>query len=118
MELNRQDKTAYQAASYFDTIRLQDENGEPVMLPQGAKIIFGVKDDCFSNDYLIKKILTAEDEIEGAYPVYLTPEDTDELPDIYYYDVSVQTAQGDLIKIVPKSVFIIADSVTRKENDE
>lgn len=117
MELKRQDKKIYQAASYFDSIRLQNDSGEPVLLPAGAKIIFGVK-DYFTSNYLIKKVLDQNDELDGVYTIYLTPEDTDKLPAEYYYDVSVQTAEGDLIKIVPKSVFRIAESITRKETEQ
>ena len=114
MAIYRQDKQAYQGTSYFDSIALQNDNGQQLVLSEGEKIIFGVKSH-YTGDYILKKVFTSADEVNGKYPLNLTPEEMDILPERYYYDVSVHTADGQFIKIVPESLFEVLESVTRKE---
>ena len=114
LAIYKQNKQSYQAASYFDSIILKNENGEQLRLSEGEKIIFGIKPH-YSSDYIIKKTFTAADELNGQYPLKLTPEELDIVPERYYYDVSVQTADGEFIKIVPKSIFDVLESMTKKE---
>ena len=110
----KQDKQAYQAASYFDCITLKNDLEQPMTLSQGEKIIFGVKAH-YAGDYIIKKVLTSADEMNGKYQIYLTPEEMDIMPGRYYYNIGVQTSGGDFIPIVPKSVFDVLETETRKE---
>ncbi len=114
MKIYQQHKQAYQAASFFDSIVLQNDSGQQLVLSEGEKIIFGVKSH-YTGDYVIKKVFTSADEVNGKYPLNLTPEEMDILPERYYYDVSVQTADGQFIKIVPESFFDVYESITRKE---
>ena len=118
----RQDQTAYHKASWFCSIRLKNENGEPLRLSEGEKLVFGVKADHTDTGYIVKKVLTADDEIDGGYPIVLTPYEMTLTPghnpispDRYWYDVSVQSPDGSFIKIVPQSAFIIKPSFTEKE---
>lgn len=110
----RQDRQAYQSASYFDTVELKNNLKQPILLSDGEKIIFGVKAH-YTGDYIIKKVLTSADEIGGKYPIYLTPEEMDIMPGRYYYNIGVQTTGGDFIPIVPKSIFDVFETETRKE---
>lgn len=114
MEIYRQDKTVYQATSYFDSIALVNENGTSVTLENGDKLIFTVKAH-HSGDCIIKKVLTADDIFEGAYPINVTPEELDIPPNRYFYDISLQHSNGDIEKIVPLSNFDVMPSMTKKE---
>lgn len=114
MEIYRQDKIVYQATSYFDSIALVDENGTSVTLESGDKLIFTVKAH-HSGDCIIKKVLTADDIFEGAYPINVTPEELDIPPGRYFYDVRLQKANGDFLPIVPKSNFDVLETESRKE---
>ena len=114
MEIYRQDKTVYQSTSHFESIALVDENGTSVTLESGDKLIFTVKAH-YTGDHIIKKILTASDIFEGAYPINVTPEELDIPPNRYFYDVSLQHSNGDIEKIVPLSNFDVMPSMTKKE---
>ena len=108
----RQDTFAYQKASYTNDIILKNEDGEPLTLSDGEKIIFGVKSH-YSGDYIIKKVLTTDDN--GVYHISISPEELNITPQRYYYDVGIQTASGAFEKIIPKSNFDVLESETEKE---
>lgn len=94
-------------------ISVDDADNEPYTLESGDKIRFGVRNVSGGNK-LIYKELTSSDEVDGKYPLELTPEDTAIAPGRYLYDVSLQTSDGDLYDIVPADYFIVKDSVTFK----
>ena len=112
----RQDQKAFYKSSWFCTIALKDKNGQSITLSHGDKLIFGVK-LTYDGRYLVKKILTEESEIDGVYPIKVSTEEMTMLPGRYYYDISVQTENGDFIKIVPPSHFTVYKSYTEKEVD-
>ena len=113
--MNRQDQKAFYKASFFTTIKLTD-GGQPVLLSSGDKLIFGVRAACADfAPYLVKKVLTSDYELNGGYPIEITPEEMTMAPGRYYYDVSVQTAAGSLIRVVPASLFDVKASYTIKE---
>lgn len=94
-------------------ISVEDADGNPYTLDSGDKIRFGVRNVSGGNK-LIYKELTSEDEVDGEYPLTLTPENTNIVVGRYLYDVSLQTSDGDLYDIVPADYFIVKDSVTFK----
>ena len=94
-------------------ISVDDADGEPYTLESGDKIRFGVRNVSGGNK-LIYKELTSSDEVDGEYPLTLTPENTNIAVGRYLYDVSLQTSDGDLYDIVPADYFIVKDSVTFK----
>ena len=94
-------------------ISVEDVDGEPYTLESGDKIRFGVRNVSGGNK-LIYKELTSEDEIDGEYPLTLTPENTNITPNRYLYDVSLQLSSGELYDIVSADYFIVKDSVTYK----
>ena len=112
----RQDQKAFYKSSWFCTIVLRDRDGQAVLLSDGDRLIFGVRSD-FDSNYLIKKVLTNDTELNGGYPIAVSPEEMTMQPGRYYYDISVQTENGDLIKIVPRSRFTVYKSYTEKEVD-
>ena len=114
IKLRRQDVQCYRGTTYDDSRALQNENEEPASLSSGDKIIYGIKPH-YSDECILERVLTSRDEINGEYPIHFTPEEMDIEPDEYEYDVSVQTADGDFIKIIPPSTFEILKSVTKKK---
>lgn len=114
MEIFRQDKQAYQATTFTDSISLVDENENPVELSDGDKLIFGVKAH-YSADYIVKRVFTSNDIFKGAYSINITPEELDIPPGRYFYDVRLQKTNGDFIPIVPKSNFDVLETESRKE---
>lgn len=115
-KLTRQDVTAYHNATWAKTLKIKNTDGEDASLNSGDRIIFGIRKNWY-DAYLIKKIISAENELNGGYTVILTPEDMSIEPGYYYYDISVQTENGDFIKIVPHSLFAVLPSDTEKEVD-
>lgn len=114
LEPYRQDKKAYHAATFSDYVLLKSRKGEPVLLPAGAKIIIGVKSFSDGN-YVLHRTLTSENEDNGIYPYCFTPEEMNIPPGRYFYDISVQTLDGHLYKVVPRSNFDVLESYTEKE---
>ena len=76
----RQDLKAYQKATFTQSLILKNEDEENITLSEGEKIIFGVKSH-YTGDYILKKVFTSADEVNGKYPLNLTPEEMDILPE-------------------------------------
>lgn len=97
-------------------LSIEDEGGEQYTLKDGEKIIFGVKENAENSDYNIVKTLTSEDVVDSTYIIRLTPADTAELAfGRYYFDVGLQTADGDYYMIVPCDEFCVCKAITAKE---
>lgn len=97
-------------------LNIEDESGEQYTLKDGEKIIFGVKENAENSDYNIVKTLTSADIVDGIYTIKLTPADTAQLAfGRYYFDVGLQTADGDYYMIVPCDEFYICKAITAKE---
>lgn len=94
-------------------ISVEDADDEPYTLESGEKIRFGVR-NVSGGSKLIYKELTSADEVDGTYPLELTPEDTNIAVGRYLYDVSLQLSSGELYDIVSADYFIVKDSVTFK----
>ena len=94
-------------------ISVEDADNEPYTLESGDKIRFGVRNVSGGNK-LIYKELTSSDEVDGTYPLELTPEDTNIVVGRYLYDVSIQLADGSLYDILPVDYFMVKDAVTFK----
>ena len=95
-------------------LSIEDEKGEPYKLKDGEKIIFGVKSNPENSDYDVCKIVT--EASEDGCAIELEPADTAELAfGRYYFDVGLQTADGDYYMIVPCDEFCVCKAVTAKE---
>lgn len=104
------------ATSLFLTLKLEDNNGDPYVLKDGEKAIFGVKKHSDENEpYMIKKVIDSTTEIEGVYPFILTADDTDIEEGRYLYDVGIQSTDGIFQKSIRAFNFLIDKSITRKE---
>lgn len=98
------------------SLNIEDENGEQYTLQDGEKIIFGVKSNAENSDYDIVKTLTSADMVDNAYTIKLIPDDTLGLPfGRYYFDIGLQTADGDYYMIVPCDEFCVCKAITAKE---
>lgn len=116
MKIFRQDKQAFQATTFTDSISLVDEDENPVSLSSGEKLIFTVKSH-YSADSIVKRVFTSNDILDGAYSINITPEELDIPPGRYFYDVRLQKTNGDFVPIVPKSLFDVLETESRKEVD-
>lgn len=97
-------------------LTIQNDDGTIYYLKDGEKLIFGVKFDIESDDYLIKKIIIAENREENGYLISLKPEDTQKLEfKDYRYDIGLQTNDGDYYMLVLCSPFVVNKAVTAKE---
>ena len=91
-----------------------DEDGEPIELQEGDKVIFKVMWGCRKR--ILKKELTAADwdSEEKALKLILTPEDTVYLPEgNYAYDCLYIFADGSRYTFIPKAVFRIDEAITK-----
>ena len=94
----------------------QNDDGTIYYLKDGEKLIFGVKFDIESDEYLIKEIIIAENREENGYLISLKPEDTQKLEfKDYRYDIGLQTNDGDYYMLVLCSPFVVNKAVTAKE---
>ena len=108
--------TTRQGGTLYLTINLTDIDNNPYTLESGDKIRFGVRNVSGGNK-LIYKELTSADEVDGTYPLELTPEDTNITPGRYLYDISIQLADGSCHDIAKSEYFIVRNSVTFKGDE-
>ena len=102
LELIRGDTTTLQ-------VTVLDAEGNPWRLHDGDKLIFGMKKEISSGDYLIKKYVDT-----GASPYSITLEATDtcNLPmGCYLYDIGLQTG-AQYFHVVPISALNLRSTVT------
>lgn len=103
----------------FFTVRLYDEvTKSQYLLKSNEKIIFGVKKQKNISTYKIKKQLSANDEINGAYPFILTDSETDIAAGRYYFDVGVKTSNNYFMRPIKDQILSIVNAVTYKEDIE
>lgn len=109
--------TTQKGRTLYCTISVKNKfTKETYTLQTGDKIRFGVR-PCFGGDYVILKKLTSENELNGKYPLMLAPEDTNITPQRYFYDISLQLADGSCHDIVKSQYFIVKNSVTFKGDE-
>ena len=96
-------------------IEIKNEDGTAYTPASGDILRFGVKLDPDDNSYVIGK--TGDyDSTRGCYTVMIEPEDTASLlmDERYWYDVGVQTADGDYYMVVEASPFNVHIAITKK----
>lgn len=87
-------------------------DGEPYIVTESEKIIFGVK-LTQNSDYAIKKELTAADydETLHKYKVVLSSDDTDVTPGRYYFDAVLVDTNGEMYGVGSGRIKVIASTV-------
>lgn len=97
-------------------VTITDETGETYKLQSGDVLRFGIKRNWQDTDYDVCKEITSDNMQDNGYIIALAPEDTLDLPaEGYYFDVGLQTADGDYYMIIPCDKCVIAPAVTQKE---
>ena len=109
--------TVQQGRTLYLTITPKNKaTKQPYILQEGDKIRFGVR-PIFGGKYVILKKLTYINVENGKYPLVLTPEDTNIPAQRYFYDCSIQLADGSNHDIVKSDYFIVKNSVTFKGDE-
>lgn len=90
-----------------------EEMTEPVLLGDGEKIIFGIKQNPASNAYIFRKELTSADLVEDSkYALRIKPMDTRMLAyGEYFYDYGIQYSEDDYRPCTNTGKFIIVSSI-------
>lgn len=109
----------YRGSTFDCSISLVDRKRNTYLLAEGEKLIFGVKASLKVNletnkksEDIIRKELTADDEIAGKYHFRLTPEETSLPNEHYYYYVAIELADNDYYQIAPYSHFDVKHPIT------
>ena len=104
-----------QGTSFGISVKINTSDGKEYPYNSSDVLRFGVKSNIFDDSFLIKK--TADyDEKMKCYVFSFEPEDTLKInPDRYFFDIGLQTANGDYFMIIKKSEFNIHSAITQKE---
>lgn len=112
-----QNLSIVRGTSFPFSVKLTDALGDRLELEEGDLLLFGVKRFPEHKKYQFLKQLTHEDynsEI-GGYVFEILPEDTmDFVFDKYYYDVGLQTVQGEFFTVIECSTLEIRPGITSK----
>lgn len=112
-----QNLSIVRGTSFPFSVKLTDALGDRLKMDEGDKLYFGVKRFPEHKKYQILKTLTADDYNEdiGGYIFEIKPEDTQDFVfDKYYYDVGLETNEGDFFSVIECSILEIRPSITAK----
>ena len=99
----------------FDiTVGLTDDEGNEYKLKSDEKLIFAVKLNTESTEYVLKKELTSADSVDGGYLLSLTAEEMNLTAMHYSYDIALKTADG-LYAVIACSNFESTESVVNAD---
>ena len=108
------------ASTFFGRIVLSDSEQNGLLLSEQDKLIFSVKkslnEDDDDQDYVICKVLTADNEFQGGYVFELSPEDTNIPTGRYFYDIAIQRENGEFYHVTIPDEFIIKQSISRRKD--
>ena len=89
------------------SVALKNPDGSDYTLQSGDVLLFTVKYNCITEDIIIQKDISSDGIIN------LIPADTNNLLyDVYFYDVQLTRANGDVNTVIPPRDFIVAKEVT------
>lgn len=92
-------------------VSCRDESGTDIPLVEGDIVYFTVKRSTNTEEKTLQKIIT--EFTDGVALITIFPEDTKELKTgIYYYDIQLNRANGQVKTIIPPSKFTINAEVT------
>ena len=90
-----------------------NSKGTQVPFSDGDTVFFTMRKQIPSEDIIIQKIIT--DFQRGAALIQLDPSDTENLPSrLYFYDVQITFASGEVKTVVRPSEFRLEEGVTRE----
>lgn len=96
-----------------ETIKIscRDRSGADIPLAEGDIVYFTVKRNTNTEEKTLQKIVT--EFTDGVALINIFPKDTRELKTgVYYYDIQLNRANGQVKTIIPPSKFIINEEVT------
>ena len=82
------------------------------VLSQGDKVTFTIAKEKESQDPLVQKVVTDFDEESGIALIHLTSEDTDLDKGTYFYDIQVDTKDGQVDTVIGPAKFKVVEGVT------
>lgn len=92
-------------------VSCRNESGVDFPFTEGDIVYFTVKGSVYTEEKILQKIVT--EFTEGVALITIFPKDTRELkPGIYYYDIQLNRANGQVKTIIPPSKFTINAEVT------
>lgn len=92
-------------------VSCRNESGVDIPLVEGDIVYFTIKKSTGTEEKTLQKIVT--EFVEGAALITIFPNDTRELKTgIYYYDIQLNRANGQVKTIIPPSKFTINAEVT------
>ncbi len=92
-------------------VSCRNESGVDVHFAEGDIVYFTVKRNTSTEEKTLQKIVT--EFTEGVALISIFPEDTRELKtSVYYYDIQLNRANGQVKTIIPPSTFTINAEVT------
>lgn len=113
---NNNNLSIIKGTTHFLLLNIYTDDNQLYTLQSDDKIILGVKARSSQSAYDIQKIVTKEDKQDDGYIISFNPNDTQNLEcGRYYYDIGLQTANGDYYMIVEQSDFHICSAITHKE---
>lgn len=90
-----------------------EENGEKVYFSEGETIHFTVKDNVYSKNKRLQKIITSF--VDGEAIIEIDPEDTKGLDfTTYEYDIQYTDKNGRVKTIIPPSNFTVEGEITHE----
>lgn len=94
-------------------VAVEKDGGVKLDLVKGDVIYFTVKENYYSEDRKIQKVISEFENGEALITIH--PEDTRQLkPGNYVYDIQLNRSNGQVKTIVPKSNFRIEADVTHE----
>lgn len=92
-------------------VSCRNESGVVFHFAEGDTVYFTVKKSTHTEEKILQKIVT--EFIEGVALITIFPKDTRELKTgVYYYDIQLNRANGQVKTIIPPSMFTINAEVT------
>lgn len=93
-------------------INITDANGVAYAIPEGGRLLFGVKERATDENLLVLKVITEFKE-NGVAVVELDPNDTINLKvQRYLYDVGLEIGE-DYYNIIEASPFMVKQNITK-----
>ena len=98
-------------------VRPKNRDGSVREYDSGDIVRFGVKKIADTDIFEIKKTAEYSSEL-GLYVIKLVPEDTANLGNDkkYWYDIGIQTSDGDYYMLIEAAPFYIGKAITGKES--
>ena len=100
--------------TYMFDIYVKNSEGEPYVLQDDEKLIFGIKKLYTDPIYIFKKVLTINDATDtGVYSLEIKPKDTLRLAcGTYCFDVGMKR-EDDYFSVIDYSTLILEKNVTK-----